>query len=574
MIMPDYVGRLPRETIRVLLAAAVRFSPVQTVCLTQIKPEHFDAVAEPELLLMWQAIQDAAAKNSNMLPEGDAARSALDISLKLFMDAGASATVSKESIFGASGLLPEIFGWRPEEFFEPTIRDILKQFLVERNNTRIATLVRMNQQYGVTQQRMDEVRRLMEGDNFGALDESDIFQLPIPTESEIEELRRANAGLGTGMTWIDKIMGGQFPGQCYTLIGPTGVGKTITATMLCTYGAKTQLALAKEGKISTPGIWYFVTYEQPKRDIQWRIMANIAAVDSKKLQAGYQVEPRFSNLQQPGEPYSDFDQYFMRRMKETPDTFPSEMERYTRALSEYITGINIVDCTGAVKGLGGATLQEIGAYIQARSKRGIPCAGVVIDWAGVACQLQGRRSPVQSRDPSKDLTMRLANFVSEASEYIAIPCDCPVWCLHQVTGAGNKAGPTTRRSDADAANCTTFSHLAYYAFALGTKDKVNNLCCCWASKTRNSESDANGTVLKIEGAIATLRDASREYLIDGSTFIPTNLADRAVRSNQAAEAMDDALNRMDDDVRTIDIEKERQRRQPPPGADKALGPDF
>lgn len=574
--MPDYAGRLPRETIRVLLSAAVRFLPAQTVCLAQIKPEHFDAVAEPELLLMWQAIQDAAKKNGNMLPPGDAARSALDISLKLFMDAGAAASVSYESIFGPVGFLNEIFSWKPEDFYEPVVRELLQQFLVERNNMRIASLVRENQQYGVTQQRMNEIRRLMEGDNFGALDETAIFQVPIPTESEIADLRKANAGIATGMPWIDKIMGGQYGGQCYTLIGPTGVGKTITATMLCTYGARLQLALAKEGKISQPGIWYFVTYEQPKRDIQWRILANIASVDSKKLQAGYQADPPFSNLQQPGEPYTDYDQYLMRRLKETPETFPSEMERFNRALTEFITGINVIDCTGAVKGLGGATLQEIGAYIQARSKRGIPCAGVVIDWAGNACLLQARRTPTLSRDPSKDLTMRLGNFVSEAAEYIAIPCDCPVWCLHQVTGAGNKAGPTTRRSDADAANCTTFSHLAYYAFALGTKDKVNNLCCCWASKTRNSESDANGTVLKIEGAIATLRDASREYIIDGGVFVPTRLAERAVRSSEAADAYNNAVNGMEDDPPPTagNVEEERRRRQTPPGSDQSLAPDF
>lgn len=536
-------GRLSSDAVETLVAAAVRFPAIQSVCLAEIKPEHFDPIAEPDLRLFWRAVLQLAERNGGSLPVGSSVRASLDIEVKNTLETSADPAITADRLLGTTGFIPWVFSWDEADFDENTLRSYLEQFIAERNNDLIAGLVNLTRQRGLDATRQEQIRQLMDNTATVRLSEKEIFQSPFPTAEDAALLRTTYARLSTGVRWLDKYMnGGHVAQQVYTLCGPSGVGKTSAGVMLCVAGAREQLKLFAEKRIETPGIWYMITSEQSFRDIRWRMLAHAAMIDEERLKRAYQEE--FKTLRRVGEPMRAYEQYLLSKIDESlpADRWGGEYERLQRALTECENGIRVIDTTGSFPGLYGANIPTIGRYIKNRIDRGVPCAGVVLDWAG---NLVSNMLVAKGKDPSKDnMVAELNAFVPQVISKIAIPCNCPVWVLHQLAGAQNKVLPTQRQQHSNAQWSTTFSFNAWYAFCFGTKDKVNNVCHVWADKTRNSASDASGAILKIEGNVSWLRDADGEFEPDGSTgrFVTKSMSRNYVAPSQAAGVMADLPN--------------------------------
>jgi len=533
-------GRLARWEVDTLVAAAVRFQPIRNLCLDAIQVQHFDRDQEADLRVLWRAFLDYIEENNGQAPV-DVPRLSLAGKVSNVLQNGAIGPgVTFESLLGNDGLIAWIYQWPLDAFEEVDLRRKLERFLAERNNELIREQILLNSERGVSEERQTKIKRLMETSAVLALPDERIFQSPLPTVSDLEAFRFTYVSQPTSIVWLDKRLdGGCIPQQVYTVIGPTGVGKTTLAVMLCVTGGRTQRDnLRKSDNIGVPGRWYLITTEMSRQAMLIRVLAYTARVHKKRIVEAFR--DGMDKLAGPGDKRPSYEYDMIRDYGLDKNTFKSERERVAMALAEVDIGMNIIDLSGAEPALLGTDIRGLARMIKRKCDSGIPCGGVVIDWAGNMVTNYYLKKFGKMPEPGQ-YTMELNNFVGSVFSELAAPCKCPVWVFHQLAGASIKAGtPLTRRGAADAAYSTGFSNNAWYGFAFGNKDESSSTCQFWASKTRDSESDPNGVVLKIEGHLCDLRDATGKYVADQDRrrIVPVELRETVVDPDDVDGATD------------------------------------
>ena len=312
----------------------------------------------------------------------------------------------------------------------------------------------------------------------------------------------------TGIPMIDdRLNGGNEPGDVNVLLGPTGVGKTMTGMQILTSGA--QLTHMQVQRGGTPKMHVFVSYEDDLRAMRVRGICVAAEIDKTRLER--MVD--YSELSTMGD-LQTYEQTRFASLLRQRQPVLGERERLEQAMVWMNQYIRYGDFSGSrefgpSRGNGG--LAEVRTVLeQIRQEAGYPIGTVVIDWAGMACR---RHLRAQGKDIDRGLPLELMDYVDRVHNQITAPFDCVGWVLHQLKGQANGRPSATQLHHSDAEWCSSFAVNAWFAFVLGNKDQRTNTALFGCTKTRRGEG-MNSVICRIDGAFGRLVQADDLYRID------------------------------------------------------------
>ncbi len=300
----------------------------------------------------------------------------------------------------------------------------------------------------------------------------------------------------TGVPVLDRLLhGGQLAQGVHCLLGPTGGGKTTLAAMIAAEGALRAAHAGVPGERLRP--WVFVTLDMPRDQIEVLARSHAAKID-RNLLATARSPSCFS---QPGDPR----EYERRRRKELViggRPLLTEVERYAAIVPTLSRHLLIIDLEKQEFGTRGCPAGNI--------KRAIDCllpdnacpAGVIIDYAGVAVDKY-----VESHKFSRKVVASMLQvFATDCRALFAKNFGCPVWIVHQLTGAANSRSAGANFNHQDALECPKFSTGFDVCMVMGTHMPSSGQFSIHCTKAPQEPAQPNPAVVYFDEDFATIHE--------------------------------------------------------------------
>lgn len=328
---------------------------------------------------------------------------------------------------------------------------------------------------------------------------SNIYK-PLPDDDD--DIRPAVTTFTTGVGYLDQFTGGQAASEIYTIVGPTGGGKTATGVKLCS-SAAVYFAQQEQEHNAEKKIAVYVTYEEGRAKIANRMMSLLGKISKTKLDSMHSVR----ELNQ-----DTYDKYEYDRWNHLiqEGAFPSERTRYQNVkplINEYIRIVDFSGEDGSIGGYGG--IDELAANL-ASIHEDTPIGVVVIDYVGLCVS----NFMDANRINTAEKTAQIGAFGNGVKRKIASRFHCPTWLLHQMTGAVVNSSPARIPSTSDAAECKLLHQNAAFAFALGTMDPKSKVFIFACDKARRTGKAHTHTLLKLDGLMADIHHVESSYEVD------------------------------------------------------------
>ena len=109
----------------------------------------------------------------------------------------------------------------------------------------------------------------------------------------------------------------------------------------------------------------------------------------------------------------------------------------------------------------------------------------------------------------------VTNAPLEAKNRIAAKYDCPVWLMHQISGAANTKSPGAQYHHTDAAESKSFAENLDFSFSVGTPNAMG-LCQLIATKHRRTGHQPP-QIIQIRGDLSTVVFAGDNYVLHPHT---------------------------------------------------------
>lgn len=259
----------------------------------------------------------------------------------------------------------------------------------------------------------------------------------------------------TGISFLDRAMGGGCePGEVYTVLGPTGAGKTLLGLQI-TYSGALEFT-------SSTDVNVYYTYELALPAIISRVVSMVSQVPMDRLSVIYRNPEEMHNI-------GDQD----------------EFDRIARAVTFLNNNCLFRDFSGAHVGgrvFGSGGIGEIVSDLDVIVQSGRTVRTVVIDWA-----LAMIRREIMNKNKNEDrIVSYLATMVQSVANEIARRFGCNVWILHQLSPEASKKSLKNVPDHTDAEWCKSFANYAWYSFALSKEDPNNSLQYIACTKARRS----------------------------------------------------------------------------------------
>ncbi len=215
----------------------------------------------------------------------------------------------------------------------------------------------------------------------------------------------------------------------------------------------------------------------------------------------------------------------------------------------------ILDMTGGDeqhRGAGSGYIAEISSRIKAELRGHGPdatCRLTVIDYLGAMAK---RHLAVANKDVD-ELRHWVANAPLEAKNQIAAKYNCPVWLMHQFSGAANAKAPGAQYHHTDAAESKSFAENLDFSFAVGAPNAMG-LCQFLTTKHRRTGHQPT-QIIQIQGEMSTVIYAGHLYTLDPYThhFVAADDEHPASsESMQVAQMLTSGNNQTNDDDPELD----------------------
>lgn len=495
-----------------------------------LKPSYMESADDVPYVLLWQAAVEVASRNHGVLPETpDQARIQIELEAK-DLATGDPDTVTEESfnyLFGSpdgadAGLIAHIYTSPVSEYSETEGGRLLRRYLEEVTIYSRIQRAASSWSRGLPPSIAPFLEKISEQKaRIATLSNSPKFDaLPKTMERPPIEIHT------TGVSFIDHFMrGGSSPGEVYTLMGPTGSGKTTLAVQLAVEGALYEQARA----LGEVGKWYYFTYESPvEPDTYDRVLAYMARVDEDSIK-DYR---NFSSVER--NDYKPYELSLFRDLFNQGKVVPGEAERVAEAY-EKIAGKNLhlVDYSGSVEGAGAGGVDEIAAFLEQEQYLGNRIAGVVIDYAGVAVD----RYLMGQNIPATEKYTYLARYVNEVRIKVAARFKPVTWVLHQLHGETTKGHHSKTFHHSEALGCRNFGDNAWFCFNIGNQDVETKCFLLSCSKSRRAPKLPEISVM-LEGGIRRMTTADVNMALDKSTreYVPTDFQKKVLQQEELIKA--------------------------------------
>ena len=311
----------------------------------------------------------------------------------------------------------------------------------------------------------------------------------VPTELPSED---SLSVLPTGIDFLDIPMGGgRRRRETIGLLGALGSGKSTIGVQASVSAAKYELAASRLDPTYEPEVSFFVTYEQPKLEIQRKAIACSARIALKRLHMNGSWLDRLSTCHRP-----DTIESYERNLVTCRNQTMGELERYYADTVPLDRLWRVVDLSGSKENprAGYGYVDEICAALEREKRKGVKRFGlVVIDYAMLMCRNYCRD---RGWDETKKMRILVNAVGDDCRRTIAVNFDCTVLLLHQLSGESNTLSPTARLSHGNSAEGKMFGENQSYCFELGVKDESQNCVLFRTSKTRHTESVAEPAILR------------------------------------------------------------------------------
>jgi hypothetical protein len=503
-----YVAPVTRVEIEYFLAHCVRRACVFSAARAQLQRTHFEQQSEYMYGLLWQALCELTDRYGG-LPNQELLGTHGIVLLK------SEPTPGPEFETDLLGFVSWIWAAFPDDasFQDEAAFDALRRFLYERAVHDQLKQVLL----GSEGRTLEDLTGLLRGmtqnlSQIDAIHNVESAEL-IPQEMETRDVRY----LPTGVEVIDTRMdGGSKPGEVHVLLAPTGVGKTMTAVEIACSRAKAQ-QVAEANKAGSGRLSVLFSFEGDSDDEQVPLAARVMCYAAEIHKSRVEHMRNYDELSRTGN-LLEYEQMRFRSSLVDGRPLPGEYERLMAARVWVNQFMHVADFSMSrrsgrqARGAGGVPeMRQYLDFIAHKYRREI--GTVIIDWAGVCVlrklQMEGHR------DPNKAAPMELTNFVDLVHSEITTKYGCDAWVMHQLNGEANGRSVTSELHHSMALWCATFAIPAWFAFVLGNKDKTNNTCMLWATKTRRGEGKA-GTLCFIDGAFGRLLPATN-FTVDQQT---------------------------------------------------------
>lgn len=302
--------------------------------------------------------------------------------------------------------------------------------------------------------------------------------------------------------------GGHCGGECYAVMGAFGSGKTTLTTMLCgeTINRFEDLYGLEGARQRYAAM---VTYELSPDVLRRQLVSHMARVPRGRLLGGWQeVMERLSRSADP-DTLTDYDR---RQCNGVGEYDRLEQNRHLLQAWQFF------DFRGATHApmAGRGYLQEVQAEIEkVKARTGRIPGIVVIDYASLCVRrhIMAGLGP-RGADVDKVTKQLLTWFCDTARRLIASRYGCPVWVMHQLSGASNSRAPSARLTIADGAGDKSFGENFDGVFLIHRQDRETGCSMLTCEKARYSPPDGNSTLIRFDKDLARLLPAEEEFTLD------------------------------------------------------------
>jgi hypothetical protein len=524
--------RLPLQEVQkqIMMMHLMRKRSVFLVARAQLKPEHFTTADQPYAML-WSALLDYWEEMGE-LPRETALIGELDRRIKSDPD-----LLSSDEIGMLDAMIARAFAMHIQEFTDRLALKFLRIFLED--------------------YLADKTREIFQ---ISERNPSDIFKITAKLAEEAGTFKSLASGasqqafpqdwdkgkppitkISTSIDFMNHfLLGGDVAGEVYGLLGPYGSCKTTLMIQLATQRAQQAQADWIISKGQAPlGIVYSFFYEGSMNEMRVRAISSLAQIDRTKLETGEPLSRTIGDL----EPYER--QMFADLLAENRDVFPATKRK---ELAQMILNRNWVpmDMTGNdpdSPGRGWGLVDEIASIIRTdqthRHSIGQKAyvAGVYFDYVGAAVEQYCQHHNISRRE---DFRFHINKFGLHAKNRVALTFHCPFWCAHQLSGQANEFSPARIASHTNSSEGKGFAENLDFAFVLGAKTE-ESLCGIACTKERRAPAQKS-LILKIDGALSTIRGTANAYVFDRNTGRIVSAADmHKVRGASAKTSYDEMI---------------------------------
>lgn len=335
----------------------------------------------------------------------------------------------------------------------------------------------------------------------------------------------------TGVSILDEFIGGQTAGEVYLFFGPFSSCKTtlaVQAFCIAIKAAKERTDsenAAYEQAGSKKRVLYkavYVTYETKKNEVRQRCLAFLANISRDRM-LGVDSVATMKDLRKTGEPIQKYEKkLYAKEISEGKDvaTLPGEWERVEAAVEVIRKHGIFLDMTSVgseinPKGCGG--MLELAARLKSQVELD-KCQLSVVWIDHLAAMVDNM---IGSDDKFTDDNKRhiLKRAPKQAVDFIGVPMSCPVWIVHQFSGAANERGSTAQFHHTDGDECKTVGMFADFCIVTGPATKDGNQFCVFDVTKFRRKPPNSRKIVKIEGEFNRVVNMSDLYCIEGMTIM-------------------------------------------------------
>jgi hypothetical protein len=499
-----------------LLAHLLRVPELFVQARSVLRAEHFGEVDEPHLQIIWKTAVKAANDHGSqrLFINSQQTWNLLSAECRSYVAAN-TAEMPEEfhaQLFDpAVGVLAWIFGlMKPEEINITWGRSLLVSFLNERwvqDPVRQAMLDAGDQTITNLPILFREAEERRATVNSLAEDESEAITP--------EWVPRGLNKIPTAVDFVDDILhGGDCSGETYGILGAFKAGKTTLAIQLAVGAAAyelDQISLAAQDhrthQVRYPHLFH---YEAGAEEMKSRILVNAARIHRETVE-NWNTAP----LSRQGQlkPY-ELETFRDEIRAIGIANVPGEFERFHQRQG-LMNMIRLHDMSGPKSNpkRGSRGIAEIAERLEIETRKGRPPRRVIIDYA----QLCVKRLILENSMRQDMYYPTLSNFGYDCLRSIAIPFDCPVWIMGQLSGQANKHTWATKQHHADAAGTASFGENLWFCFTLSVKNEQHN--AMWFKCGISRRTDVGDPIIvRLEGALGTIRRAP-EIIEQGGRLI-------------------------------------------------------
>lgn len=503
--------RLTYQDKEYMLASLLRVPVLFAQAKSLLTQKHF-SIDDSHYSAIWTAALKLASEADGSLPSGIKTRLEIETKKETDNDGRVTPEMAEELFRVGDGLFDWMFNIPDSDLSETHGAALLRCFLEESEVVDKLKTTAAELGNNVPQDLNTFLKELTESYN-------QIRAVGVDPVLDPWSGVNANHGIGihsTGIAFFDDLMaGGCAPGESYTLLGATGVGKTSTGIQIAVEGARQEMLYAK-GDHSDPnlGHWYHFFYEYAVNpEIYFRVWSYAARIHRDTLWKEF--IPDMSNFSTTGnyKPY-ELDRFAAEiKLSNKP---PGEMERWQAAKNELCANLHLVDMSGSDINnpkSGAGWVEEIAAVLRREHDKGRRIAGIVIDDAATMTE----RYLAEHDLASCEKTAMLNRLVMDVNRLCAGPYKLSAWVIHQIAGAANNRASSKAMHHTDAEGSKSFPKNAWFAFQLGTKDTTYSTCILSCSKSRRANATGRQHIVFVDGEFCAILSGDNKYAIDPQT---------------------------------------------------------